>query len=294
MPAIIGVGEALWDLLPGGARLGGAPCNFAFHCQLLGHNDAIVSRVGADDLGARLHSELTGLGLTDELVQTSSLKPTRTVKVDLDHAGHPTYTIVEDVAYDYLDWNDSLNQLPHTVQAICFGTIAQRNLVSRRTLQQLLDLAHQARPGPLIVYDINLRQHFYSRDVIEQSLIRSHWLKLNTDELEVLTNLFDLPRVSASDALAELRRRFRLDLVCLTRGADGCLVQASDEIDLPGIPTAVVDTVGAGDAFTAGLVCLTLEGRPLDTAAAFANRLAARVAGEHGGTPRIDRQEIEV
>jgi fructokinase len=294
MPDIIGVGEVLWDLLPGGARLGGAPCNFAFHCRQLGHDAAIVSCVGIDEPGDRLRSELTGLGLPQDHLQIDSLKPTGTVKVDLDAAGHPTYTIVEDVAYDYLAWNDDLAKFAHTAQAICFGTLAQRNLVSQRTIQRFLDLAYQSRLGPIVVCDINLRQQFYNRDVIEQSLLRSHWLKLNTDELDVLTNLFDLPRVSASDALAELRRRFRLDLVCLTRGADGFLVQARDEIGMPGIPTRVVDTVGAGDAFTAGLVCLTLEGRPLDAAAAFANRLAARVAAEIGGTPQIDRQEIEV
>jgi fructokinase len=227
-------------------------------------------------------------------VQIDSLKPTGTVNVAVNAAGDPSYTIVEDVAYDFLDWSDRLSNLAHAAQAICFGTLAQRNLVSRRTIQRLLDLAHQARPGPLIVCDINLRQQFYNRDVIEQSLLRSHWLKLNTAELDVLTNLFGLPRVTSSDALAELRKRFRLDLVCLTRGAEGCLVQAGDEIDQPGIPTSVVDTVGAGDAFTAALVCLTLEGRPLDAAISFANRLAARVAGERGATPRIEREEIEV
>src|SRR5262249_40693935 len=163
-----------------------------------------------------------GLGLPGDFVQTDSLKPTGTVKVALDAAGLPSYTIVEDVAYDYLDWSESLAGIAHSARAICFGTLAQRNLASRCTIHRLLDLAHQARRGPLIVCDINLRQQFYSRELIEQSLLRSHWLKLNTDELDVLTNLFSLPRVSPSAALADLRKRFRLDLVCLTRGADGC------------------------------------------------------------------------
>jgi fructokinase len=287
-PEILGIGEVLWDLLPNGPRLGGAPCNFAFHCRQLGHAAAPVSRVGAGELGLALRQELHALDLPTDFVQIDDTHPTGTVRVDLD-AGQPKYTIADNVAYDFLAWDDRFPQLLANVRAVCFGTLAQRNPGSRATIRRMLKETQAVR-----VFDVNLRQHFYVRDTIDQSLRLSNWVKLNTDELEVLTNLFGLPRVTPSATLTELRSRYRLSLVCLTRGEHGCLVQTdSEEVDQPGVPVRVVDTVGAGDAFTAGLVCLTLENRSLRDAAALANRLAARVASMQGGTPRIDRSELE-
>ena len=287
-PEILGIGEVLWDLLPDGPRLGGGPCNFAFHCRQLGHSAAPISRVGTGELGLALRQELHALDLPTDFIQIDDTHPTGTVRVDLD-AGQPRYTITENVAYDFVAWDDRFPQLLANLRAVCFGTLAQRNPASRETIRRMLKETRAIR-----VFDVNLRQHFYDGDTIDQSLRLSNWVKLNADELEVLTNLYGLPRVNPSTALAELRSRYRLALACLTRGESGCLVQTdNEEVDQPGVPVTVVDTVGAGDAFTAGLVCLTLENRTLRDAAALANRLAARVASMPGGTPRIDRSELE-
>lgn len=287
--AIVGLGEILWDLLPQGKQLGGAPFNFTFHCHQLGHRAVMVSRVGDDDLGREILGQVTGRGLDDRFVQRDPAHPTGTVPVTIDAAGQPTFTITPDVAYDYLAWDANLAQLFAEARAVCFGSLIQRHPTARATVQQALQHAANA----LIVYDINLRQHFYSKEVIETSLQASRWLKLNDGELAVLAGLLGLPDDPAS-TLRMLRERYGVDLVCMTRGAHGCLIQtASEQIDLPGIPVKVVDTIGAGDAFTAGLVVSTLEGKTLGDAAAFANRLAARVAGSAGGTPIIRRAEIE-
>jgi fructokinase len=286
---IVGVGEVLWDLLPGGRQLGGAPFNFTFHCHQLGHAAAMVSRVGADDLGRDIRAAVCRLGLSDEYIQEDALHPTGTVCVALDAAGVPTFTITPDVAYDYLAWDDGLEALFRQARAVCFGTLAQRSPTARATLQRALRTAG----GALVVYDVNLRQSFYSREVIEESLAASRWVKLNEDELIVLRDLLGLAGTSEAATLADLRERYRLELACLTRGGRGCLVQtAAEEADWPGVPVRVVDTVGAGDAFTAGLLCCVLEGQPLHQAAAFANALAARVAAAPGGTPVIDRHLI--
>jgi fructokinase len=289
-PPIIGLGEILWDMLPTGRQLGGAPCNFAFHCHQLGHPAVVVSRIGKDQLGQEIRQSVVGLGLADTFLQTEPVKPTGTVSVALDRQGKPTFTITPDVAWDHVSWNASLEKLFGDAAAVCFGTLAQRSATSRKTIARALTAADRA----LIVFDINLRQQFYSRDIIEASLAGSDWLKLNDDELAVLRPMFGLNAPHDSGALAELREQFDLELVCLTRGADGCLVQtASGEMVVPGERVQVVDTVGAGDAFTAGLLVYALEGRPLNEAARFANRLAGRVAAAAGATPRIDRAEVE-
>ena len=289
---ILGVGEVLWDLLPSGPRLGGAPGNFAFHCQQLGHPSRIVSRIGGDERGVDLRAALHDLGISLESIQSDPNHPTGTVSVAIDDRGQPHYTITANVAWDYLEWQKPHEDLSRAAPAICFGSLAQRCPVSRATIRQILDDSRHTERPPLRVFDMNLRQDFFDRDTIDESLQRCDWLKLNDDELEILLNLFAWPHVPPANTLARLRKRYSLDLVCLTRGEHGCLVQtAAEEIALPGMPIQVADTVGAGDAFTAGLLCLTLEGQPVQ-AAEFANRYAARVAAEVGGTPRIDRREI--
>jgi fructokinase len=287
---IIGLGEVLWDLLPGGRQLGGAPFNFCYHCHRLGHPSSIVSRVGADAPGRDIRDAVRLLGLSDAYLQEDAAHPTGTVTVAVDARGQPAFTITPGVAYDFLEWQAPLAGLFRGARAVCFGTLAQRHPAARAAIRQALREA----AGALVIYDINLRQHYYDRGVVEESLRASRWAKLNDDELLVLAVLLGLSGAGQRELLGDLRRRYGLELAALTRGERGCLVQSdAEEVDVPGIPVRVVDTVGAGDAFTAGLVAYTLEGRPLPEAVVFANRLAARVAASAGATPRIERAEVE-
>ena len=288
---IIGLGEVLWDLLPDGRKLGGAPFNFAFHCRQLGHAAVMVSRVGADEMGRAVREAMRDLGLSDAFVQEDVGRPTGTVTVAMDEQRRHTFTITPDVAYDGLQWDDYMARLLGQALAVCFGTLAQREQASRTSIHRALAAAPR---DAVIVYDVNLRQQYYSRQVIEASLYAARWAKLNKEELAVLRQLLNLGGGTEWAALTTLRRRYEVELVALTLGEHGCLIQTADEeVAAAGVPTAVVDTIGAGDAFTAGLLACWLEGRPLAEAAAFANRLAARVAASAGGTPRIARAEVE-
>jgi fructokinase len=284
--AIVGVGEVLWDLLPTGRQLGGAPFNFVFHCHQLGHSAVMVSRVGHDQLGQEIRATLRERGLTDVFLQEDPDRLTGTVHVTLGDGGQPGFTIAEDAAFDHLLPEPSWDALFGQAVAVCFGTLVQRDEPSRLAVRYALNLARNA----LIVCDVNLRQHFYDRVTVEASLHACRWVKLNEDELTILRPLLQLQGKTPTVSLRDLRRRFHVELACMTRGERGCLIQTDDEETvIPGRAVEVVDTVGAGDAFTAGLLVMTLEGRSLGEAADFANRLAARVAASAGGTPVIDR-----
>jgi fructokinase len=286
---VIGLGELLWDDLPTGRRMGGAPANFAFHCRQLGLSAAVLSRVGADRDGVDLRAALRDLGLPYQWVQVDPVHPTGTVKVHVDADGQPSYVITPEVAYDYLEATAATDALARTSRVVCFGTLAQRHPFARAAVRRTLAAASRS----LTVCDLNLRPPFIDRGVIEESLKLCRWLKLNDHELATLAGMLPLTEADESGRMAALRRRYGLELVCLTRGAAGCRVQTAEaEADEPGVPVAVVDAVGAGDAFTAALVAATLEGRPLAEAARRANRLAAAVAGSPGATPRLDVTRI--
>jgi fructokinase len=287
--AIVGVGEVLWDLLPSGKQLGGAPFNFVFHCHQLGHSAVMVSRVGRDELGREFRAAARQHGLSDEFLQEDTDRPTGTVDVRIGGDGQPAFTITENVAFDFLSPEPAWNQLFSHSVAVCFGTLVQRNPGARAAVQQALALARNA----LVICDINLRQDYFDRERIESSLRACRWLKLNESELMILADLLRLQGETPSAHLRDLRRRFDVELACVTRGERGCLLQSDDEeIAVPGQRVEVVDTVGSGDAFTAGLLVMTLEGKDLSDAAMFANRLAARVAAAAGGTPIIDRKGL--
>jgi len=288
-PEILGVGEVLWDLLPDGRVLGGAPFNFVFHCHQLGQRAAMVSRVGEDEAGRDLRACLRAMGLTDEWIQTDPVHPTGSVSVTLDD-GQPRYTIDEQVAWDYLENSKELDAALAGVHFVCFGTLMQRHAVSRATVQRLVRLANQQA---IVLCDVNLRPPFYTPEILETSLQLSRWVKLNQEELVLLRQLFQLRGRGESGWLNALRQRFEVELVALTRGAAGCLIQtADDEISVSGVPVTVLDTIGAGDAFTAALVCATLQGRELGVAATLANRYAALVTTQRGGTPKLDPATI--
>jgi len=271
---IVALGELLWDLLPTGPRAGGAPFNFAFHCHQLGHPAVLVSRVGDDDLGRRLRTEVRRLGLSYEYIQTDPKYPTGTVQVSLDASGQPAYTITEHVAWDFIEWEPRLELLAESAQAVCFGTLAQRAPESRAAFRRMIALAHG-----IVVLDLNLRSPFDAAETIRVSLELADWIKLNEHEAARLPAGFDLSTV---------------DLVCVTRGAAGCLVRTPSEVvDVPGIHVPVADTVGAGDAFAAALLTQHFEGKSLREAARFANAYAAVVASKVGGTPTVTPAEVE-
>ncbi len=295
---IVGIGELLWDVYPDGRKVaGGAPFNFAFHCHQLGHSAVIVSRVGNDDLGRELRERVRELGLSDEYIQTDEEHPTGTVQVTLDANKVPTYTITENVAWDYIEWDEQLKGLATVCRAVCYGTLAQRLGTSWYTVQLFLREQLLNREWvPLRVFDVNLRQPHPNPAMVQPSLARAEWVKLNTEEAPRLAALLG----QSTDELREFVRH----LVCLTtpeqrcamwtHGGDGCdLFAFGEEFHEPGVPAKVVDTVGAGDSFTAAMVCLHLEGRPLRECAKFAVHFAARVCEQPGGTPRIDRKEVE-
>ena len=290
---IVGIGELLWDIYPDGRKVaGGAPFNFAFHCHNLGHPAAIVSRVGDDDLGRELRERVRELGLSDEFIQLDRDHPTGTVRVSLDEHKVPTYTITEDVAWDHIAWDDPLAALSDTASAVCFGSLAVRGQVSFDAIG-----AFGGGDETVRVFDLNLRQNYFTRAAIEWGLARAHWVKVSDEELPRVAALFGI--TAEPDALfAKFHQSLLLpgQLLIVTKGADGAelLWPEHDEcVCEPGVLVTVADTVGAGDSFTAAMVCLVQEGRSPREAARFAVEYAARVCEHQGGTPKIDRAEVE-
>jgi fructokinase len=291
MHTIIGLGEVLWDVFDDGKVLGGAPCNMAYHVCALGHRGVPLSRVGRDALGDDLLASLRSLGLPTELIQRDPAHPTGTVLVKVDAAGAPDFTIVQDVAWDYMEAGGDWLRAAGAAHAVCFGTLAQRSPVSRAAVRRVLDAA--AAAGALIVCDVNFRQSYYSREVVEDSLARSAVVKLNQDEVAALRGLLGGPQDEGAFARA-LMAGCGARLVCVTRGAGGCTLYGPGEsVSAPVPATRVVDTVGSGDAFTAALVIKYLDGRPLETLARAANLMGAFVAGRRGATPQIPPQVAE-
>jgi fructokinase len=295
MGPIIGIGEVLWDIYPDGRKVaGGAPFNFAFHCHQLGHRAAILSRVGDDDLGRELRDEVRRAGMSDEYLQTDPTRPTGTVQVTFDAAGEPTYKITEQVAWDAIEASDQLGRLSPGPAAVCFGTLAQRTETGRAGVMGLIP---QVRSG-IRVFDVNLRGE-PDAGIIRASLDHADWVKVSHDELQKITTL--LQKQPQELMLSpDKRNPGVLPAWLVTRGKHGCEVLTPDEsFHQPSAPVPcpppgeVPSTVGAGDSFTAAMVCLILEKRSFRDAARFAVHYAARVCGFKGATPKIDRAEVE-
>jgi fructokinase len=284
MVQVLAVGEILWDLLPGGKQLGGAPANFAYHAHALGARTHLVSRVGRDPAGREILARLEGLGLPTDGVQRDPSAPTGTVSVELSADGQPRFTIHEQVAWDRIAADGRALELAAASQAVCFGSLAQRSEPSRSSIRQLVAATP---PGALRVFDTNLRQQFYSQEVVEASLRLANVLKLNDQELPVLAAMFAI-RGDCRGQLAGLADRFQLRAVALTRGAAGSLLWSEGQwSEHPGFSVQVADTVGAGDAFTAAMVLGMLADRPLDEISRTASELAAFVCTQSGATPRL-------
>ena len=281
---ILAAGEVLWDLLPKGKQLGGAPANFTFHCRSLGADARLVTRVGNDALGHEVLERFRLLGLPTETVQIDPELPTGTVDVALADDGQPRFTIGEHVAWDRIMADKHLLALAARADAVCFGTLCQRREPARSSIRALIAATC---PGALRLLDVNLRTPFVDREIIADSLALADALKLNDQELPELARMFGLS-ATVPEAMKELAGRFGLELVALTRGARGSLLLAEGTwSDHPGRPVDVSDTIGAGDAFTAALVVGYLSGRPLAEINHHANEVAAFVCSQPGGTPAL-------
>jgi fructokinase len=281
---ILSIGEVLWDLLPSGRVLGGAPANFAVHALAMGAQGRLLSRVGSDALGTEILSRLSSRGMDTSLIQIDSTLATGTVAVNLDQGGQPHYTIHENVAWDALAFAQAGREAAAVADAVCFGTLGQRSAASREAIQRSVAASP---PQALRVFDINLRQSFYSRQIIETSLGLANILKLNEAELPVLAEMFALAG-STREQMAQLADRFQLRAVAFTRGERGsCLLVNQEFSDHPGTPTVVQDAVGAGDAFTAALVMGLLAGWPLQIIHDRAIQLATYVCSQIGPTPML-------
>jgi fructokinase len=283
-PSVIGIGEILWDLLPAGPQLGGAPANFAYHAHALGARASVITRIGRDPGGMAILQRFKEIGLATDLVQVDPDAPTGTVTVVLDGEGVPQFTIHENVAWDLLELSSPAEMEVRRADAICFGSLGQRNPSARSSIQTLLA---QAPVSAWRVFDINLRQQFFSREIIEQSLQFSNVLKLNEAELPLLAAMFGL-QGTPQQQIGSLAKSFRLKIVVLTRGALGSLLWHNERWSEQG-PRAVevVDTVGAGDAFTAALVMGLLSGLDLIQVHAAAAQVAGYVCSQPGATPPI-------
>ncbi|NIA13534.1 MAG: carbohydrate kinase, partial [Nitrospiraceae bacterium] len=270
--------------LPDGKQLGGAPANFAYHAQVLGAKGVVVSAVGADELGQQIRDQLDARGLDSSHVGISYDRPTGTVSVEIDERGKPNYTIHENVAWDAIPWTEAVQKLAAEADAVCFGSLCQRAPVARQTIREFLA---ETRPGCLRVFDINLRQSFYDRDIVETSLGLASILKLNDEELPVVAKLLDCED-SQPKLLHRLMEQYELNAIALTMGADGCLLATHEaSVQHPGFaPEEIADTIGAGDSFAAAMVMGMLRDDPLEDICAQANRLASWVCAQAGAMPQ--------
>ena len=286
-PRIVGLGEILWDVFPDGARFGGAPANFACSAAGLAAGSARVGMAGAvgrDDLGQRALAELTSRGVDVTAVAVLP-EPTGRVDVTVDLAGHASYVFAPDCAWDHVSWSGSLERLAAETSAVCFGTLGSRGSVSLATVRRFVAAVPSSA---LRILDINLRPPFWSPEIVRDSLPLANIVKCNDDELPIVAELLGLSG-SPEAILRQLVSSHALRLAALTRGAKGSLLVSADGLssDLPGTPVEVVDTVGAGDAFTAAVTLGLLAGWPLSKLHAHAERVAAFVCTQAGGTPPI-------
>ncbi|MBP5539604.1 MAG: carbohydrate kinase [Bacteroidales bacterium] len=287
---IVGLGEVLWDVFPDGRKLGGAPGNFAWHVSQFGLDSLAASAVGDDALGREALASFDEKGLSYLIPFVD--RPTGTVQVTLDAAGVPSYEICEGVAWDHIPFTEALAQVARNAKAVCWGSLAQRNAVSRASIASFL----AATPASCLkVFDINLRQHFYSKDIIETSLRACDILKINDDELVIVSRMFGIEGPASAESLtAEMAEKtcrrliadYGLKMLVLTCGAVGSYVFSNKEKSYISTPkVTVADTVGAGDSFTAAFIASLLLGKDLKTAHQKAVEVSAYVCTCKGAMP---------
>ena len=280
---VIGMGEALWDVLPEGKKIGGAPANFAYHVSQFGLNSRVISAIGDDALGEEILANFDQKGLTYDIPKVPY--PTGTVQVELDSNGVPQYEIKENVAWDNIPYTERLEELAKQTKAVCFGSLAQRNVVSRETINRFLD-AIPVENDPLIVFDINLRQGFYTKEIICNSIERCSILKINDEELVLVSRLFGYPGIDLQDKCWILLGKYNLKMLILTCGINGSYVFTPGNVSFVPTPKVeVADTVGAGDSFTAAFVASILRGEPVNIAHQKAVETSAYVCTQAGAMP---------
>jgi fructokinase len=288
---VVGLGELLWDLFPAGKQLGGAPSNFAYITSLLGDLGIVASRLGSDALGKEAICRLQQLGLDGSYLQQDQEHSTGTVKVQLDFERQPKFDITHPVAWDFLEWTPQWQRLAAQADAVCFGSLAQRSPQSRATIRSFLE----ATPADTLrVFDVNLRPSSYSNETVSDSIRLSQVVKLNHDELPRVMHLLAFPHNDERSSALQLQSHFNLKLVCVTRGPQGSLLCGPAGIDEhPGFQVDVKDTVGAGDAFTAGLVYCYLRQASLAVMNEVANRMGAWVSSQPGAMPSAKTAPLE-
>lgn len=279
---VVGIGEVLWDVLPEGKKLGGAPANFAYHVSQFGLNSRVVSAIGNDKLGAEIERDFSEKGLEGIIEKVAY--PTGTVQVSLDDNGVPNYTIKENVAWDNIPFTTALKELAQHTCAVSYGSLAQRNIVSRETIHAFLDA--MPKEGAYKIFDINLRQNFYTRDIICESLERCNVLKINDEELVAVSRLFGYPGIDLQDKCWILLAKYNLKMLILTCGVNGSYVFTPGHVSFVETPkVAVADTVGAGDSFTAAFVSAVLRGLSVSEAHKLAVNVSAYVCTQNGAMP---------
>jgi fructokinase len=291
-PALmVGLGEVLWDFLPSGRILGGAPANFAYMASVLGNEGIVASRVGIDDLGRDAHDEMKRLGLNTSFLQRDSLHPTGTAEVSIDKRGQPNFTIKQPVAWDFLQWTAEWEELSAKADVVCFGSLAQRSPTSAVTIECFL---RNIRKTALRICDINLRQSYYNSDVLWKSFQQADIAKLNEQELPQVSSLLNLGTGTEEILAKRLLKECNLRLVCITRGDRGSLI-VSDEtvVEHQGFHVKVVDAVGAGDAFTACVAHHYMRGKSFQEISESANRFASWVATQPGATPTVSAEQLQ-
>lgn len=279
---VVGIGEVLWDVLPEGKKLGGAPANFAYHVSQFGLKSRVVSAIGNDKLGAEIERDFSEKGLEGIIEKVAY--PTGTVQVSLDDNGVPNYTIKENVAWDNIPFTTALKELAQHTCAVSYGSLAQRNIVSRETIHAFLDA--MPKGGAYKIFDINLRQNFYTKDIICESLERCNVLKINDEELVAVSRLFGYPGIDLQDKCWILLAKYDLKMLILTCGVNGSYVFTPGHVSFVETPkVAVADTVGAGDSFTAAFVSAILRGLSVSEAHKLAVNVSAYVCTQNGAMP---------
>lgn len=288
---VVGMGEALWDVLPEGKKIGGAPANFAYHISQFGLDSCAVSAVGDDALGHELLDNFNDKGVK-YLIETVPY-PTGTVQVEIDPAGIPQYEIKENVAWDNIPYNIRLEELAGRTRAVCFGSLAQRNVVSRNTINRFLD-AMPEDSDPLVVFDVNLRQGFYTKEILCDSMKRCNILKINDEELVAVSRMFGYPGIDLQDKCWILLGKYNLKMLILTCGINGSYVFTPGEVSFRPTPRVeVADTVGAGDSFTAAFIAAILKGKSIPEAHALAVETSAFVCTQQGAMPTLPKELTE-